>query len=56
MPYLIAELPRWETAVHNGVALWRTHKAYIEKAGIHKDVQLLGVMTHGPASCTTRRS
>jgi TRAP-type C4-dicarboxylate transport system substrate-binding protein len=49
MPYLIAELPQLgETAVHNGVALWRTHKAYIEKAGIHKDVQLLGVMTHGP--------
>jgi TRAP-type C4-dicarboxylate transport system substrate-binding protein len=49
MPYLIAELPQLgDTAVHNGVALWRTHKAYIEKAGIHKDVQLLGVMTHGP--------
>jgi TRAP-type C4-dicarboxylate transport system substrate-binding protein len=49
MPYLIAELPALgETAVHNGVALWRTHKAYLEKAGIHKDVQLLGVMTHGP--------
>jgi TRAP-type C4-dicarboxylate transport system substrate-binding protein len=49
MPYLIAELPALgETAVHNGVALWRTHKAYIEKAGVHKDVQLLGVMTHGP--------
>jgi TRAP-type transport system periplasmic protein len=48
-PYLIAELPALgETAVHNGVALWRTHKAHIEKAGIHKDVQLLGVMTHGP--------
>jgi TRAP-type C4-dicarboxylate transport system substrate-binding protein len=49
MPYLIAELPALgETAVHNGVALWRTHKAHIEKAGVHKDVQLLGVMTHGP--------
>jgi TRAP-type C4-dicarboxylate transport system substrate-binding protein len=49
LPYLIAELPALgETAVHNGVALWRTHKAHIEKAGIHKDVQLLGVMTHGP--------
>lgn len=49
MPYLIAELPALgETAVHNGVALWRTHKAHIEKIGIHKDVQLLGVMTHGP--------
>ena len=49
MPYLIAELPALgETAVHNGVALWRTHKAYIEKVGIHKDVELLGVMTHGP--------
>ncbi len=48
-PYLIAELPQLgETAVHNGVALWRTHKKFIEKAGIHKDVQLLGVMTHGP--------
>jgi len=48
-PYLIAELPQLgETAVHNGVALWRTHKKYIEAAGIHKDVQLLGVMTHGP--------
>jgi TRAP-type C4-dicarboxylate transport system substrate-binding protein len=49
LPYLIAELPALgETAVHNGVALWRTHKAHIEKAGVHKDVQLLGVMTHGP--------
>jgi TRAP-type transport system periplasmic protein len=49
MPYLIAELPALgETAVHNGVALWRTHKSHIEKGGIHKDVQLLGVMTHGP--------
>jgi TRAP-type C4-dicarboxylate transport system substrate-binding protein len=49
MPYLIAELPALgETAVHNGVALWRTHKAHIEKAGVHKDAQLLGVMTHGP--------
>ncbi|MGH7335179.1 MAG: TRAP transporter substrate-binding protein [Candidatus Rokuibacteriota bacterium] len=49
MPYLIAELPALgETAVHNGVALWRTHKAHIERIGIHKDVQLLGVMTHGP--------
>jgi TRAP-type C4-dicarboxylate transport system substrate-binding protein len=48
-PYLIAELPQLgETAVHNGVALWRTHKKYIEQTGIHKDVQLLGVMTHGP--------
>ncbi len=49
MPYLIAELPALgETAVHNGVALWRTHKAHIEKAGIHNDVHMLGVMTHGP--------
>lgn len=48
-PYLIAELPQLgETAVHNGVALWRTHKKYFEQTGIHKDVQLLGVMTHGP--------
>jgi len=48
-PYLIAELPQLgDTAVDNGVALWRTHKKYIEKSGIHKDVQLLGVMTHGP--------
>jgi TRAP-type C4-dicarboxylate transport system substrate-binding protein len=48
-PYLIAELPQLgETAVHNGVALWRTHKKFIEASGIHKDVQLLGVMTHGP--------
>jgi TRAP-type transport system periplasmic protein len=49
LPYLIAELPQLgDTAVNNGVALWRTHKALIEKAGIHKDVELLGVMTHGP--------
>lgn len=48
-PYLIAELPQLgDTAVDNGVALWRTHKKYIEATGIHKDVQLLGVMTHGP--------
>jgi TRAP-type C4-dicarboxylate transport system substrate-binding protein len=49
MPYLIAELPQLgETAVHNGVALWRIHKKYYEKLGIHKNVQLIGVMTHGP--------
>ena len=49
MPYLIAELPQLgETAVHTSVALWRTHKKHIEKLGIHKDVTLLGVMTHGP--------
>ncbi len=49
MPYLIAELPQLgDTAVHNGVALWRTHQKYIDKAGIHNDVHLLGVMTHGP--------
>ena len=49
LPYLIAELPQLgETAVNNGVALWRTHKAMIEAAGLHKDVELLGVMTHGP--------
>ncbi|MGH8688309.1 MAG: TRAP transporter substrate-binding protein [Burkholderiales bacterium] len=48
-PYLIAELPQLgDTAVDNGVALWRTHKKFFEKSGIHKDVQLLGVMTHGP--------
>ncbi len=49
MPYLIAELPQLgDTAVHTSVALWRIHKKFIEKSGIHKDVQLLGVMTHGP--------
>ena len=49
MPYLIAELPQLgETAVHNGVALWRIHKKYYEKLPIHKDVHLIGVMTHGP--------
>jgi len=49
MPYLIAELPQLgETAVHNGVALWRIHKKYYEKLPIHKDVYLIGVMTHGP--------
>jgi TRAP-type C4-dicarboxylate transport system substrate-binding protein len=49
MPYLVAELPQLgETAVHNGVALWRTHKKYYEKLAIHKDVVLIGVMTHGP--------
>jgi TRAP-type C4-dicarboxylate transport system substrate-binding protein len=49
MPYLIAELPQLgETAVHNGVALWRTHKKHYEKLPIHKDVVLIGVMTHGP--------
>jgi TRAP-type C4-dicarboxylate transport system substrate-binding protein len=49
MPYLIAELPQLgETAVHNGVALWRIHKKYFEKLPIHKDVYLVGVMTHGP--------
>jgi TRAP-type C4-dicarboxylate transport system substrate-binding protein len=49
MPYLIAELPQLgETAVHTSVALWRIHKKHIEKTGIHKDVHLIGVMTHGP--------
>jgi TRAP-type C4-dicarboxylate transport system substrate-binding protein len=48
-PFLIAELPQLgDTAVNNGVALWRTYKAHIEKIGIHKDVKLIGVMTHGP--------
>ncbi len=49
LPYLIAELPQLgESAVHNGVALWRIHKKYYEKLPIHQDIQLLGVMTHGP--------
>ena len=49
LPFLIAELPQLgDTAVNNGVALWRTYKAHIEKIGIHKDVKLIGVMTHGP--------
>lgn len=49
LPYLIAELPfLGETAVTTSVALWRTHNAMIHKANIHKDVHLLGVMTHGP--------
>jgi TRAP-type C4-dicarboxylate transport system substrate-binding protein len=48
-PYLIAELPQLgETAVHNGVALWRTHQKYYEKLGMFKDVVLIGLMTHGP--------
>jgi TRAP-type transport system periplasmic protein len=49
LPYLIAELPfLGETAVATSVALWRTHEAHIAKAGIVKEVHLLGVMTHGP--------
>lgn len=49
MPFLIAELPQLgDTAVHNGIGLWRTYKSHIEKIGIHKDVELMGVMTHGP--------
>ncbi|MGH7268340.1 MAG: TRAP transporter substrate-binding protein [Candidatus Rokuibacteriota bacterium] len=49
MPYLIAELPfLGETAIDTSVALWRTHKSHIEKIGIHKDVHVLGIMTHGP--------
>ncbi len=49
MPYLVAELPQLgETAVHNGVALWRTHKKYYEKLAMFKDVVLIGLMTHGP--------
>ena len=48
-PYLIAELPQLgETAVHNGVALWRTHQKYFDKLGMFKDVVLIGLMTHGP--------
>ncbi len=49
MPYLIAELPQLgETAVNTSVALWRIHKKYYENLPIHKDVVLIGVMTHGP--------
>ena len=49
MPYLVAELPQLgETAVHNGVALWRIHKKYYEKLALHQDVYLIGLMTHGP--------
>jgi TRAP-type C4-dicarboxylate transport system substrate-binding protein len=49
MPYLIAELPQLgDTAVDNGVALWRIHKKYYTNLPIHKDVHLIGVMTHGP--------
>jgi TRAP-type transport system periplasmic protein len=49
MPYLVSELPQLgETAVHNGVALWRIHKKYYEKLPLHQDVQLIGLMTHGP--------
>jgi TRAP-type C4-dicarboxylate transport system substrate-binding protein len=49
MPYLVAELPQLgETAVHNGVALWRIHKKYYEKLPLHQDVHLIGLMTHGP--------
>jgi len=49
MPYLIAELPQLgETAVHTSVALWRIHQKYYAKLPIHKDVVLVGIMTHGP--------
>lgn len=49
MPYLIAELPfLGETAVDTSVALWRTHQKHLARLGIHKDVHLLGIMTHGP--------
>jgi TRAP-type C4-dicarboxylate transport system substrate-binding protein len=48
-PYLIAELPQLgETAVHNGVALWRIHQKHYASLPIHQDVYLIGVMTHGP--------
>jgi TRAP-type C4-dicarboxylate transport system substrate-binding protein len=49
LPYLIGELPfLGDSAVATSVALWRTHTAHIAKAGLHKDVHLLGVMTTGP--------
>src|SRR5512147_1456427 len=49
MPYLIAELPQLgETAVNTSVALWRIHQKYYANLPIHKDVVLIGVMTHGP--------
>ncbi len=49
MPYLIAELPfLGETAIDTSVALWRTHQKHLARLGIHKDVHLLGIMTHGP--------
>jgi TRAP-type C4-dicarboxylate transport system substrate-binding protein len=48
-PYLIAELPQLgETAVHNGVALWRIHQKYYANLPLHQDVHLIGLMTHGP--------
>jgi TRAP-type C4-dicarboxylate transport system substrate-binding protein len=48
-PYLIAELPQLgETAVHNGVALWRIHRKYYASLPFHQEVHLIGVMTHGP--------
>jgi TRAP-type C4-dicarboxylate transport system substrate-binding protein len=49
MRYLVAELPQLgKTAVHNGVALWRTHVKYYAKLPLHQDVYLVGLMTHGP--------
>ena len=36
------------SAAANSVAYWRTYKTHFEKAGEHKDVQVLTALTHGP--------
>ena len=35
-------------AADNSVVYWRTYKKHFEKAGEHKDVQVLTAVTHGP--------
>ena len=36
------------SAATNSVVYWRTYKKHFEKAGEHKDVQVLTALTHGP--------
>ncbi|MBL6958697.1 MAG: TRAP transporter substrate-binding protein DctP [Rhodospirillales bacterium] len=43
---VIGDLPfLGDSAVHRGVALWRTHKKFFEKANEYKGVKLLGLWT-----------
>lgn len=46
---LVAEFPfSSDSATALSVAYWRTHKKFLEPAGEHKGVELLGLFTHGP--------
>jgi len=45
----VMELPGLSAAAEAGsVAYWRVHQKYLAKAGEHKGVMVIGMMTHGP--------